>query len=797
MSESKPTSSTPAEIGSARLHAVQRLTDAVRSVHRPATGAAFLDLLAAVAEAVVDNSDGGERCVIWLISHDGTRMRQVTPARIEREWTPATGPVAQVLGPRRAIEMGLADGESIGLVARATARSTTDEDRRPNRPFGRFIPIRHGSRIGAVMGVVRAPGRPLFELEDRIVLDAAVERLENAFATQSLADELTSERTRGISQADGILLSGSLLTRLGQISGDTVFRYLFNGIGTNFISDGILTAIGYTTAEVSSDPALFDRVIHPDDRHLITDLVSDPTLASGPILVRFLRRNGQVSWQLLRVVTLCDETGRVIGVEGFSTDVTTMKLAEAELAHQARSDALTGLSNRLNFREATTRALARIARHPGTLAVLFLDLDGFKRVNDTLGHAAGDDVLRQVADRLRRVIRREDLVARLGGDEFAVLLAEIRDPGEASATARRILASLEQPILANGQTASISTGVGIAIASNADTDPDELINRADIALYQAKRVGRGRWQVFEGPSGTLVSTTALADDGGPLHPSVDAAQPVAIVTEGALRASLAGAEFRVHYLPQFGMTTGKVQALEALVRWQHPEYGLLSAAAFIDQANATEVIHPLGDWVLREACRNFAAWQRTHSNDLRLWVNVSAEQLSRSGFVESFLATMQSTGVAPESVGVDVVESVFAQLDTVREHALATLVRAGVKLAVDEFGLGGSSLRTLRKLPLSQIKLDRRIVDGIMEPDGEGAELVPLAIKLAASLGSSVVAVGVERREQVERLIALHVDSYQGAFSSSAVTAEDVEQLLTGGVLPPAAPGAVHEADNV
>jgi diguanylate cyclase (GGDEF)-like protein len=797
MSESQPTSSASEPVISARLHAIQRLTDAVRSVHRPATGAAFLDLLAAVAEAVVDNADGGERCVIWLISHDGTRMRQVTPARIEREWTPATGPVAQVLGPRRAIEMGLAEGESIGLVTRATARSTTDEDRRPNRPFGRFIPIRHGNRIGAVLGVVRAPGRPLFELEDRIVLDAAVERLENAFATQSLADELTSERTRGISQTNGILMSGSLLARLGQISGDTVFRYLFNGIGTNYISDGVLTAIGYTTAEVSSDPALFDRVIHPDDRHLITDLASDPTLADVPLLVRFLRRNGQISWQLLRVVALCDETGRVIGVEGFSTDVTTMKLAEAEFAHQARSDALTGLSNRLNFREATSRALARIARHPGTLAVLFLDLDGFKRVNDTLGHAAGDDVLRQVADRLRRVIRREDLVARLGGDEFAVLLAEIRDPGEASATARRILASLEQPILANGQTASISTGVGIAIAANADTDPDELINRADIALYQAKRVGRGRWQVFEGPSGTLASTTTPTEGGGPLHPSVDDQRSVAIVSEGALRASLAGAEFRVYYLPQFGVTNGLIQGVEALVRWQHPEFGLLPAEAFIDQANATEVIHPLGDWVLREACQNFALWQRTRATDLQLWINVSAEQLSRSGFVESFLATLQSTGVGPETVGVDVPESAFAQLDTVREHALATLVRAGVKLAVDEFGLGGSSLRTLRKLPLTQIKLDRRIVDGIMEPEGEGAELVPLAVKLAASLGSRVVAVGVERREQLDRLNALHVDSYQGALSGSPLTADEIEHLLVGGVVPAATLPTMPEADNV
>ena len=713
-----------------------------------------------------------------MISHDGTRMRQVAPIRTDRPWTPATGPVAQVLGSRRAIEMGLADGESVGATQRATARSTTDEDRRPNRAFGRFIPIHTPRRIGAVMGVIRAPGEPLFELDDRIVFDAAIERIENAFAVQSLSDSLSAERSRGIVSSDGVVISHSLLDRIGHVSGDTVFRYLFNGLGTDFMSAGVLTAIGYTAAEVMEDPALFDRVIHPDDRHLIIDLITDPALAERPLLVRFLRRNGQISWQLLRVTTLRDETGRVIGVEGFSTDVTSMKLAEAELAHQARSDGLTGLSNRLNFREATTRALARIARHPGSLAVLFLDLDGFKLVNDTLGHAAGDDVLRQVAERLRRVIRREDLVARLGGDEFAVLLAEIRDVSEASATARRILDSLERPISINGDIASISTGVGIAIATDATTDADELINRADIALYQAKRVGRGRWQVFEGASG---SQTSISADGGALHPGVEQMPVAPIVTEGALRASLAGGEFRVHYLPQIDASTGRVVAVEALVRWQHPELGLLPATAFVDQANTTDVIHSLGDWVLRESCRQVAAWRLLFATDVRLWVNVGPQQLSRSGFVDSFIATLQSTGFAAEQLGIDVAESTFAQLDTTREHALAVLHRAGVHLGLDQFGLGGSSLRTLRKLPLTQIKLDRSIIAGLSEPDGESTELVSLAVKLAGSLGATIVAVGVERRDQLEQIRALQCDSFQGFLTGPVLTPEELADLLASG----------------
>jgi diguanylate cyclase (GGDEF)-like protein/PAS domain S-box-containing protein len=740
-------------------------------------GERFDDLAVSVAEALMAGL--ADRCLIWMISPGGVRTRLATPAvEADRAWRPTVAPVAQVLAAKRTIEMGVVE-DLYGRDESNTLRVTGGEP--VVRAFGRFIPVAHGGDVVAVLGAVRNPGRTLFTANDRAVLDSAAERLEAAYALSYANEQLASRKAPGLMHGQGLLLADDLLARLGAISGDVVFRHLFRG-GTEYVSAGVLASLGYTPQEVMNDALLLDRLIHPDDRHVLYDIVGNPEMADSPLLIRMVRRNGQLSWQLIRALAIVDSEDRVLGIEGFATDVTAMKQAEAELSHQARSDALTGLANRLNFRESTSRALARIERHPGMMGVLFLDLDGFKLVNDTLGHAAGDNVLQQVAERLRKAIRREDMVARLGGDEFAVLLVELRNEGEATATARRILEALEVPIVVAGSTAEISTGVGIAVTTSGTITPDELINRADVALYQAKRSGRGRWQVYEGANGsaTTAQATLLTV---PSAESVPAAQARPTITEGLLRSALAAGEFRVHYLPEIDTRTGRVTSIEALVRWQHPELGLLPASAFIHELGDMDVLHPLGDWIMRVAAKQVLLWQTRFEVPMALWVNISANQLGKPGFAESVLATLASVGFAPRDLGLDIPELALNGLDAHHDVAVATLHKAGIRLAVDDFGVGAASLRTLRRLPISQIKIDRSLIDDVDRIGGGDDELVQLAIKLAGSLGAEVVAVGVERSAQLDRLRALQCAFFQGFLAGEARTADEITALLSTGQL--------------
>ncbi len=778
------------------MHALGRVTEVFRSAAQSQLEVAADELLAAVAEAL--SNTPSTRCLVFLISSDGTRMRLATPPdhRI-RGWQPAIGPIAQVLAARRPIEMGVVD--EFDLPESPIARQSSDHDMSA-RSFGRFVPIfatrdfrirptsgaespshPDSHRMIAVIVLLRSSGEPLFRSDDRLILDATAERLEVFFALRASADAVSGQKSKGLIAQNGLVIGENLLERLGRISGDVVLRHLF-ATGTEYISSGIVTSLGFAPSEVMADPFLIDRSIYPDDRHILHDIASGDRNLDQAVTMRMLRRDGLISWQLLRLAPILDPYGRVLGIEGFATDVTSMKQAEASLVHQARSDALTGLANRLNFREATTRGLARIERHPGMIGVLFLDLDGFKVVNDTMGHGAGDRVLQIVAERLRLVIRREDLVARLGGDEFAVLLGELRNESEAAASARRILEALEAPIEINGTLATISSGVGIAVTTSGQMTPDELIHQADIALYQAKRTGRGRWQIFQGDNGSIaVAQGALALTDAPVDPAE--AIRKAAMTPGALRASFASGEFRVRYLPEVDTTTGRITAVEALVRWQHPTYGLLPASMFIVATAATEVIHPLGDWVLREACRQVAEWRVKFGIDLTLRVNVSLQQLSQSGFADTVLTVLASTGLSPRSLGIDLSEVSIGNLDEGQELTIDVLHRAGVGFAVDDFGTGTSSLRTLRRLPVSQIKIDRSLIDEVDRSGSSDEALVQLAIKLAGSLGAEVVAVGVERATQLERLRALHCAYFQGFLAGEARTADEISTLLEVGQL--------------
>jgi diguanylate cyclase (GGDEF)-like protein/PAS domain S-box-containing protein len=601
------------------------------------------------------------------------------------------------------------------------------------------------------------------------------ERIEQAFATQDLRDQLISKSTSPFSVGDaGAHVSESLFNQLAIHGGEIIFRHRF-GAGTEYVSAGVKSVLGYDPKEFLADPGLGRRIVHPEDRHLLALLAEDVSAYDQQHLLRTVTRDGTVVWQLLRARPVTDGD-RIIGMEGLATDVTMMKRTEAELSHQARSDPLTNLANRSTLREYIGRSLARLTRHPGSIALLYLDLTGFKAVNDNLGHPAGDQAIVTVADRLSRVTRREDVVARVGGDEFAVLIPDLGAVSDATATAQRIIASLESPIDIGNQTVRISTGVGISVTNRPDADVDELLANADAALLAAKRSGRGRWQLHQGPSGNALG----ADRGERTIITTDQ------ITPGAVRAAFASGSFRVFYSPFVDVRTGRSDRVEALLRWDHPELGMLDADDFLEACERAELIHSIDDWVLAHACRQVAMWNEHLVAPIGLAVNATPSNLARPGFGEAVISTLAATGLSAGLLTVEVPEPAIPDFETIEIGQFELLRRAGVRISVDRFGLGSTSIRALRRLPIDEIKLDRTLV-AVLDPARAASEvdveITKLAMQVSQSFGADTVAVGVERIEQARSLIALGCTRMQGHLFEAALPAEDLSRRFTNGAL--------------
>jgi diguanylate cyclase (GGDEF)-like protein/excisionase family DNA binding protein len=428
------------------------------------------------------------------------------------------------------------------------------------------------------------------------------------------------------------------------------------------------------------------------------------------------------------------------------------------LLNAARTDPLTGLPNRRLFTERVEQARARRARHGGRIAVLFLDLDGFKLVNDGLGHAAGDAVLIQVGERLRSVLREEDTVARLGGDEFGVLLEDIVDTSDAVAASERLSAAIAEPIEAEGRRWSVRASIGVAVGSDRATSADELLRNADTAMYRAKSAATAPVAVFE--------------------PSMHAAQVARLELDSALREALARSELSLRYQPIIELSTGRVAAVEALVRWEHPQRGLLLPPEFIPIAEETGLVVGVGAWVLGEATRQLAAWLDDGiAADTYLSVNTSVRQLLDAAFPDTVERVLADAGLSPDRLVLEVTESLMVVEDTMAPDALRRLRARGVRVAIDDFGTGYSSLGRLRALPVDAIKIDRSFVDGLgREP--EKAAIVSAALAVSRALGLGVTAEGVETAEQLAILVDLGCAHAQGFLFAPPLTAERVAALL-------------------
>jgi diguanylate cyclase (GGDEF)-like protein len=448
-----------------------------------------------------------------------------------------------------------------------------------------------------------------------------------------------------------------------------------------------------------------------------------------------------------------------------------LRRSEAQLRHQAFHDGLTGMANRALFGERVEHALRQRRRSDGGTAVLLCDLDDFKTVNDSLGHAAGDGLLRQVAQRLEACVRDGDTVARLGGDEFAILLEAPVDEAAARAAADRVLAALEEPVSLEGREVLVGSSIGIALEPLTGTDGDALVRDADVAMYLAKAEGKGRAAVFR-PS---------------MHEEV--------VARLAMRADLENAltrdEFVLHYQPVYDLQTGAVTGVEALLRWQHPEHGLVMPGDFISLAEETGHIVSIGRVMLRRACEQVSAWHRERPDapKLRLAFNLSIRQLSDPCLVDDVVTALQQSGLAPELLTLEITESMLMQDLSRSLVQLERLKALGVRLAVDDFGTGYSSLGYLQNLPVDTVKIDRSFIAALASPDADPA-LVRAVVDLATTLGLDTVAEGIEEIAQLDHLRSLACREGQGYHFARPLEPAALLALLIDARVPTGLPAA-------
>ncbi|MFU2486393.1 EAL domain-containing protein [Thauera sp. WH-1] len=453
------------------------------------------------------------------------------------------------------------------------------------------------------------------------------------------------------------------------------------------------------------------------------------------------RKSGEVYPQLLHITAIRDRDGQLTHYAALFTDISRLKENEARIRDLAYYDPLTGLPNRRLLEDRLQVELAHAARMRSRLAVMFVDLDRFKRINDSLGHEVGDRLLVEIASRLRASLREDDTVARMGGDEFLVILSNLQGPDEAAVTARRLVSALRRPVVIEGRELVVTTSVGISIYPDDSLDAQTLIKNADIAMYRAKDEGRNSFQLYE--------------------PAMNARSLEHLALETALHRALPRSELQLYFQPLVEAGAGSLVAAEALLRWQHPDLGLVSPADFIPLAEETGLIVPIGEWVLRSACEYHCSWRETGRPPLRMMVNISARQFRDEGFVAMVGSVLADTGMPPESLTLELTESMLME-GTDRAIARLEQLRAlGVGLAIDDFGTGYSSLAYLKRFPIDELKIDRLFVRGI-DRNPRDAALVAAIVSLGHSLGLRVVAEGVETRAHLEVLRGQGCDLAQG-----------------------------------
>jgi diguanylate cyclase (GGDEF)-like protein/PAS domain S-box-containing protein len=516
-------------------------------------------------------------------------------------------------------------------------------------------------------------------------------------------------------------------------------------------NDALARTFGYETPAELVAQSASSVYEHAEDRQRLILRLKEQRVLSN-IEVRMRRRDGTAIW-VLENMTLLD--GDII--EGTIIDITDRKTAQEQMEYQAYHDVLTDLPNRLLFRDRIGVALAHAKRHRTAAAVMFLDLDQFKIVNDSLGHTVGDGLLRAVGKRLAASVRAHDTVARMGGDEFTILLSDVGGSTDAATVAQKLMESVSHPIVVDGHELFVTTSIGIALYPDDGADAEALLKNADRAMYHAKEEGRNNFQ--------FASVTAVEETHGRLS------------LERSLHHALDRKEFVVFYQPMINLATGGTIGAEALIRWNHPERGQMQPDEFIPIAEECGLIHPIGEWVLRTACEQMKQWHDGGRSDLRLAVNLSPRQFQQHNLNDMIETVLRETGYPAALLDIEITETTAMQHAEMSLGIMTRLKEMGIRLCIDDFGTGYSSLSYLKRFPIDTVKIDQNFVRDL-DTGSSGGAIVSAVISMARALKLNVVAEGVETAEQLDFLRRENCEAIQGFFCSAPLPADEFELTL-------------------
>jgi diguanylate cyclase (GGDEF)-like protein/PAS domain S-box-containing protein len=532
-----------------------------------------------------------------------------------------------------------------------------------------------------------------------------------------------------------------------------------------YVSSRVQSVWGYSDQELTGRKAT--EFMPPGEAERVTEWMRTnmaPDRSFRDLEHMIVTRNGDSRWLLVNAVGIFKSPTEQTGWRGTGRDVTDRKSAEARISYLATRDPLTELPNRVLFNDRLGQGIVAARRTGQSLALMFIDLDRFKNINDSLGHQVGDQLLKQVAARMLECIRKGDTLSRLGGDEFVVTLEGLQQAEDAAQVAGKVIKALSRQFEIGGHTLNTSCSIGISIFPLDAEDERALMKNADTAMYHAKEKGRNNYQFFS--------------------PEMNTRAVERHTLETELRQAIELQQFKLYYQPLVDMRSGKVVGVESLLRWDHPHRGLLAPGTFIAVAEETGLIEPIGQWVLRTACQRAKAWQDAGYPLLKIAVNISARQLLRPReFARGLSRVLGATGLEPRYLELEMTESMLVQNAEENIAVLRKLGQEGMRIAVDDFGTGYSSLSYLRQLPIDTLKIDRSFVRDI-EADPEDAAIIQAIVAMAHSLGLHVTAEGVETRGQLEALSALGCDEYQGyLFSRPLPALEIAARFLAPGVL--------------
>jgi diguanylate cyclase (GGDEF)-like protein/PAS domain S-box-containing protein len=528
-----------------------------------------------------------------------------------------------------------------------------------------------------------------------------------------------------------------------------------------FVGQQAERLFGYPIEQWLTEPTFWADHVHPDDRGWAVAFCKEASQEKKDrtFEYRMVAADGHIVW-LRDLISVVVENGQPVKLRGVMVNITDQKQAEERLHHLAHHDGLTDLPNRILFMDRLGQALSRVRWHMRLVAILFLDLDHFKRINDTLGHDVGDLLLKAVAERLSSCVRAGDTVARMGGDEFTIILADVAQAEDVPKVAQKIIDAIAKPFLLAGHELFVTTSMGISLFPDDGQDVQTLLKNADAAMYRAKEQGRNHYQHYS--------------------PVMNVRTLERLALESSLRHALERKELLLHYQPRVDLNTGQIICVEALLRWQYPDLGLIPPNQFIHLAEETGLIIPIGEWVLHTACKQNKLWQAMGLLPIRVAVNLSPRQFEEKNFVETIARVLKDTGLDPNYLELELTENLVMKNAESSIATLRQLNAMGIQISIDDFGTGYSSLSYLRRFPIHSLKIDQSFVRDITT-DPDDSVIVTAMIILAHSLKLKVIAEGVETKEQLDFLRSLKCHEMQGYLFSKPLPENEMTRLLATG----------------